>query len=67
MHWSWPDHLIVFDVITESVFGEERKLSISWFCRFLFVGFQFLCIEDLSSIQISSDFQSFTKECYCIC
>jgi hypothetical protein len=31
------------------------------------VAFQILCIEDLSRIHISSDFQSFTKECYHIC
>ena len=30
----------------------------------VFVAFQILCIKDLSSIQISSCFQSFTKECY---
>jgi len=67
MHWSCPDHLVALNVITQSIFGEEHKLCISWCCGFMFVAFQILCVKDLSRIHISSDFQSFTAECYHIC
>jgi len=69
MHDSSPYHLVVRDIITELVFGEEHKLCSSWCCIFLFVhGFSdFVYVKDLSRIQIASDFQSFSKECYHIC
>jgi hypothetical protein len=63
MHGTSPDYLFVLDIITELIFGEEHKLCSSWCCIYFFVHgiSDFVYVKDLTRIQISSDFQSFTK------
>jgi hypothetical protein len=44
MHGSSPGHLVVLDIITELIFGEEHKCVAPDVAFFLFMAFQILSL-----------------------